>query len=302
MKPLALIVTGPTASGKTGMAIELAEHFGTEIVSADSRQIYKDIPIGTAAPTPEERRRAFHHLVGILPLEAYYSAARFENDALSILHKIWQKNPVAIVCGGSMMYVDALTNGIDEMPDISDGTRNYVLSLYENNGLDGVLAQLRICDPEYYQQVDKANPRRVIHALEVCLEAGMPYSSLRTGSSKKRDFEYIKVAIDMPRDILFNRINARVDAMIAAGLETEARTAFAKGDFNSLNTVGYKELREYFAGRMDLPTATARIAKNTRVYAKKQLTWLKKDPAVHWVGNTAEAIQLAENIMKGAEL
>lgn len=298
MKPLALIVTGPTASGKTGMAIELAGHFNTEIISADSRQIFKDIPIGTAAPTEEERSRAVHHLVGILPLEAYYSAARFETEALAIMQEIWKKSQVAIICGGSMMYIDALTDGIDEMPDISDGTRAYVMSLFDNYGAEAVLAQLRICDPDYYEQVDRANTRRVIHALEICLEAGMPYSTLRTGIKKERDFDILKIAIDMPREQLFKRINARVDAMIAAGLEDEARRAFAIGDYNSLNTVGYKEMRAYFSGMMDRETAIARIAKNTRVYAKKQLTWLKKDPSVNWVHNTAEAIALAEERLK----
>lgn len=300
MKPLALIVTGPTASGKTGMAIELARHFNTEIVSADSRQIFKDIPIGTAAPTEEERSRAVHHLVGILPLDAYYSAARFETEALALLREIWKKSPVAIVCGGSMMYVDALTDGIDEMPDVSAGTRSYVLSLLNNNGLEAVLAQLRICDPDYYAQVDRANTRRVVHALEICLESGVPYSSFRTGEKKERDFDILKIVIDMPRDQLFARINTRVDAMIASGLEDEARRALAKGNFNSLNTVGYKELRAYFDGIMDRDTAIARIAKNTRVYAKKQLTWLKKDQSVHWVHNVSEAIDLAEDRIKNA--
>lgn len=300
MKPLALIVTGPTASGKTGMAIELARHFNTEIVSADSRQIFKDIPIGTAAPTEEERSRAVHHLVGILPLDAYYSAARFETEALALLREIWKKSPVAIVCGGSMMYVDALTDGIDEMPDVSAGTRSYVLSLLNNNGLEAVLAQLRICDPDYYAQVDRANTRRIVHALEICLEAGVPYSTFRTGEKKERDFDILKIAIDMPRDQLFARINARVDAMIASGLEDEARRAFAKGNFNSLNTVGYKELRAYFDGIMDRDTAIARIAKNTRVYAKKQLTWLKKDQSVHWVHSVSEAIDLTEDRIKNA--
>lgn len=300
MKPLALIVTGPTASGKTRMSIELARHYNTEIISADSRQIFKDLPIGTAAPSAEERSRAVHHLVGILPLDAYYSAACFERNALALLPRIWEKSPVAIICGGSMMYVDALTKGIDNMPDISDSTRSYVLSLLENTGLEGVLAQLRICDPDYYEIVDRANTRRVVHALEICLEAGKPYSTMRTGKAKERDFDILKVAIDMPREQLFNRINMRVDAMIDAGLEEEARRAFALGSFNSLNTVGYKEMQMYFSGTMDRETAIARIAKNTRVYAKKQLTWLKKDPEVHWVHSADEVRQLVDTALKNA--
>ena len=273
---LLTVVTGPTASGKTSLAITLAGRYGTEIISADSRQIYKDLPIGTAAPTPEERSRAFHHLVGTLPLDAYYSAARFEEDALAILPEIWKRSPVAIVCGGSMMYVDALVRGIDEMPSVSDGTRAYVLDMLRNHGLQSVLAQLEILDPDYFNEVDRANTRRVVHAVEICLEAGVPFSSLRTGARRKRDFEVLKLAIDMPREQLFARINARVDAMIAAGLEEEARKAFAQGQFNSLNTVGYKEIRAYLNNEMTRAEAIARIGKNTRVYAKKQLTWLKK--------------------------
>lgn len=294
---LVVVVTGPTASGKTSLAVALAEHFGTDIISADSRQIYKDIPIGTAAPSVEECSRAFHHLVGIFDLEEYYSAARFEEDALALLPKIWEKSPVAVVCGGSMMYVDALCKGIDEMPTVSDSVRQYVLSLLEAHGLDGVLAQLQIVDPVYYEEVDRANTRRVVHAVEVSLEAGCPYSSLRTGESRKRPFKIIKFAIDRPREELFARINARVDAMIEAGLEEEARRAFEKGNFNSLNTVGYKELAAYFAGEMDRETAIARIGKNTRVYAKKQLTWLRRDSEIHWLSPDSaytEALKIIE--------
>lgn len=291
---LLTVVTGPTASGKTSLAITLAGRYGTEIISADSRQIYKDLPIGTAAPTPEERSRAFHHLVGTLPLDAYYSAARFEEDALAILPEIWKRSPVAIVCGGSMMYVDALVRGIDEMPSVSDGTRAYVLDMLRNHGLQSVLAQLEILDPDYFNEVDRANTRRVVHAVEICLEAGVPFSSLRTGARRKRNFEVLKLAIDMPREQLFARINARVDAMIAAGLEEEARKAFAQGQFNSLNTVGYKEIRAYLNNEMTRAEAIARIGKNTRVYAKKQLTWLKRDPDVNWISSAEEAIELVD--------
>lgn len=274
------IVTGPTASGKTGLAIRLARHFGTDVISADSRQMFRDIPIGTAAPGPEEQALARHHFVGTLPLDAYYSAARFETDVLALLPSLWRRSPVAVMCGGSMMYVDAVVRGIDEMPAVSDSTRTYVLNMLDQQGLEGVLAQLRICDPVYWEQVDRANTRRVVHALEICLEAGVPYSSLRKGSVARRDFRIVKMMIDRPREELFDRINRRVDLMIEQGLEAEARAALARGDFNSLNTVGYKELGAYFRGDMDRATAIARIAKNTRVYAKKQLTWLAKDPTV----------------------
>lgn len=267
-KPLLVVVTGPTASGKTSLAIDLARRYNSEIISADSRQIFKDIPIGTAAPTSEERGRAVHHLTGILELDQYYSASRFEKDSLAILPEIWKRSPVAIVCGGSMMYIDALTRGFDDMPSVDESTRAYVLALMRDNGYDAVLAQLEIVDPEYYAVVDRANTRRVIHALELSLQARAPYSSLCKGVRRERPFTTLKFAIDMPRDVLFDRINRRVDAMIEHGLEQEARAAFAKGDFNSLNTVGYKEMRAFFAGEFDRQTAVARIAKNTRVYAK----------------------------------
>ena len=300
-RPLLIIITGPTASGKTALAVGLAEFFGTEIVSADSRQIYKDIPIGTAAPSADELSRVRHHLVGVLGLDEYYSAVRFEEDALNILNDIWAKHRVAVVCGGSMMYIDALTKGIDDMPTVSDTTRRYVLDMLDAHGLEGVLAQLKICDPEYYAQVDKANTRRVVHGLEVSLQAGVPYSSLRTGKARLRPFDVIKFAIDRPREELFGRINSRVDLMIEQGLENEARRAFAKGNFNSLNTVGFKEMKMLIDGSADLEFVRARIAKNTRVYAKKQLTWLRRDDDVMWLdADTAltKAIEIVRNAVE----
>ena len=282
-RPTVVVVTGPTASGKTALAIELAQWLGTEIVSADSRQIYRDIPIGTAAPDAAQRAAVPHHLVGFLSLDAYYSAACFEADAMRIVADILGRHGSAVVCGGSMMYVDALARGIDEMPTVSDGVRDYVLRMYTEQGLDAVLAQLQICDPDYYAEVDRRNPRRVIHAVEVSLQAGVPYSSLRTGKPKERPFDIVKLAIDLPREELFGRIRRRVDQMIADGLVDEARRAFAQGDFNSLNTVGYKEMRQYLAGGITLVDTAERIARNTRVYAKKQLTWLRRTPDVHYL-------------------
>jgi len=288
--PLLVVVTGPTASGKTALAIEIARHYGSEIISADSRQIFKDLPIGTAATTTQEQVRAVHHLVGTHELDAYYSAACFEEDAMRILPSIWAKSPVAVVCGGSMMYIDALTKGIDDIPTVSDGVRQYVKDMHAAHGLGAVLAQLEILDTTFHATVDKANTRRVMHALEVCLQSGQPYSSFLSGKRRSRPFKVLETAISRPREELFARINARVDAMIAAGLEEEARAAFAKGDFNSLNTVGYKELAACFRGEMDRDTAIARIAKNTRVYAKKQLTWLARNPEVHWLA-PADAVR-----------
>lgn len=280
MKPLLIVVTGPTGSGKTSLAIEIAQTLHCDIISADSRQLFRDIPIGTAAPSPEELAAARHHFIGTLALDEYYSAARFEEDVMALLPRLFQRDGCAVMCGGSMMYVDAVVNGIDEMPAISDAVRERVLSFYHEQGLEALLAWLEIIDPDMHDIVDRQNPKRVIHAVEITLEAGVPASSLRTGKTKTRPFDTLKLCIDMPREILFGRINSRVETMMAYGMLEEARAVYPQRQLNSLNTVGYKELFAYFDGAMDLDTAVARIAKNTRVYAKKQLTWLAKDPSV----------------------
>ncbi len=286
MKTL-IVITGPTGVGKTAAAIEVAEALGCDIVGADSRQVYRGIPIGTAAPTAEELSRVRHHLVSFLPLEVSYSAWQYEHDALEVLEGMWKQGDYAVLCGGSMMYVDAVCRGIDPMPSISDEVREAVLADYREHGLDALLEELREHDPEYYAQVDKQNPRRVVHAVEVCRQAGVPYSSLRTGAAAPRDFKIVKAALNLPREELFDRINRRVDAMVAQGLEAEARALIAKRHLNALNTVGYKEMFAFFDGIMDWDTTVARIKKNTRVYAKKQLTWLRRDPSVQWLSPDA---------------
>lgn len=276
MSKTLIVVTGATASGKTSLAIDLAEHLGCDVISADSRQIYRDIPIGTAAPTREELARVRHHFIATLPLDSYYSAACYEQDALKVVDSQFARGDYAVVCGGSMMYVDALTDGIDVLPTIFPEVRERVKSLYNEHGLDGLNALLEIVDPEYYTIVDRANTKRVAHAIEISLQSGSPYSTLRRGRRTERPFRIIKVAIDMPRPLLFDRINHRVEQMIASGLEAEARSVYSLRHLNALNTVGYKEMFAYFDGIMDFDTAVARIAKNTRVYAKKQLTWLAR--------------------------
>lgn len=273
-----VIITGPTASGKTAAAIELAERLGCDIISADSRQMYRGLNIGTAAPSPAELARVRHHFVHTLDLEQSYSAAQYEADVLRLLPKLWEKNPVQVMCGGSMMYIDAVCKGIDDLPTISDGVRAKVKGIYESQGLEAVRELLRELDPLSYDKVDPKNPRRNVHAVEICLEAGVPASQLLTGTQKQRDFRIVKYYIDMPREELFERINLRVERMIEAGLEDEARSVYHLRHLNSLNTVGYKEMFAYFDGLMDRSTAIARIQKNTRVYAKKQLTWLRRDP------------------------
>ena len=279
-RPTLIIVTGPTGSGKTDLSIKLARHLGCEIISADSRQLFRDIPIGTAAPTPEQLNAVKHHFVGTLSLNEYYSAARYEEDVLKLLDKLWQKNNKVIMCGGSMMYIDAVTKGIDELPTVSNQVRDHVMKLYQDEGIEGIRQILRNLDPEYLTSADPSNHRRLIHAIEICLESGVSYSSLRTGTVKERQFNIITMMIDYPREELFDRINRRVDEMIANGLEEEARKVYHLRHLNSLNTVGYKEMFAWFDGTMDRDTAIARIAKNTRVYAKKQLTWLKRNPDV----------------------
>lgn len=278
-----IVITGPTGSGKTSLAIELARYLDGEIICADSRQIYRDIPIGTAAPTPDELAAAPHHLTGFLNLDEYYSAARFEEDVMGLLPEIWGRGKTAIMCGGSMMYVDAVVNGIDILPTITPEIRERATRIYTEGGLDAIRKELARLDPDYYRQVDINNHKRMIHAVEITMQAGVPYSSLRSGKRKKRDFGIIKMAIDYPREQLFERINRRVDAMIEAGLVEEARRVYPLRHLNSLNTVGYKELFAVFDGTMPMEVAIPRIGKNTRVYAKKQLTWLRRDPTVNWL-------------------
>lgn len=284
---LLIVVTGATASGKTALAIELAQKLGTEILSADSRQIFRDIPIGTARPSEAELAAAPHHFIGTLPLDGYYSAACYEEEALRLLPDIFRRcGGRAIMAGGSMMYVDAVCSGIDLMPDVSEQNRRYAIELWQREGIDGLIRELQIHDPEYLRTApDLRNHKRLIHALEVSLEAGRPYSSLLGREKAPRPFDILKLAIDYPREELFARINARVEKMMEAGLLEEARRVYPLRHLNSLNTVGYKELFAYFDGKMDLPTAVARIQKNTRVYAKKQLTWLRRDPSVHWLAS-----------------
>lgn len=276
MKKL-IVVTGPTASGKTDLAVRLALEHNTEIISADSRQIFRGIPIVTAIPNLDQRMGVIHHLMEMLPLDAYYSAAMFEEDALRIAHDIWKRHDVAVVCGGSMMYVDALLYGIDELPTVPDSIRLPLTEEWNSKGDDWLRDRLKSLDPEYYRKVDLANMKRVFHAVEICLSSGVSYTSLRTGKRKTRDFEIEKIVIDMPREQLFDRINQRVLRMMDAGLEEEARRVYPFRHLNSLNTVGLKEMFAYFDGIMDFDTAVARIQKNTRVYAKKQLTWLNRD-------------------------
>lgn len=277
-----VVITGPTGVGKSDTAVWLARELNAEIISADSRQLYRDIPIGTAAPTAEQMAKVKHHFVGTLSLEEYYSAAQFEDDVMQLLPRLFARSPYVVMCGGSMMYVDAVCKGIDNIPTISDEIRREVLERFERDGAEAMREELRRLDPVYYNQVDLKNHKRVIHAVEICLQAGRPYSELRTNSVKQRPFRIVKIGLNLPREQLFDRINRRVEKMIEAGLIDEARRFYPQRHLNSLNTVGYKELFAWMDGTMDYDTAVARIQKNTRVYAKKQLTWYAKDTDMHW--------------------
>lgn len=296
-KPTLIVITGATASGKSALAIDVAQHFGCDIISADSRQIYKGIPIGTAVPTPSELATVRHHFVETLELTDYYSAALFETDVMKLLPTLWTRSPIQVMCGGSMMYVDAVVNGIDELPTVSATNRNRAMAIFEEGGIEAIRAELKRLDPAYYCLVDLNNHKRLIHAVEISMEAGVPYSSLRSGTVKERPFNVVKLAIERPREELFERINKRVDVMIANGLEAEARSVYHLRHLNSLNTVGYKEMFSYFDDIMDRSTAIARIGKNTRVYAKKQLTWLKRRDDIIWIKPTEDPIVKIQHSM-----
>ena len=283
MSKTLIVITGPTGVGKTATAITLAQHLHCDIINADSRQIYRGIPICTAAPTAEELAAARHHFVAIKDLEESYSAAQFEGDVMELLPSLWRQGNYAVMCGGSMLYVDAVCRGIDQLPDISPEVRSAVKEKLQTHGLASLVEELERLDPQYASTIDRKNTSRVCHGVEICRQAGVPYSSLRTGMAKQRDFRIVKIALNTDREQLFDRINKRVDRMIEAGLEQEARSVYHLRHLNSLNTVGMKEMFALFDGTMDRDTAIQRIKKNTRVYAKKQLTWYRRDPEITWV-------------------
>ncbi len=281
-QPTLLVLIGPTGIGKTELSLSIAETFGCEIISADSRQLYADLKIGTAAPTVEQLARVPHHFVGMLQLQDYYSAAQYEAEVLELLPRLFAANNMVLLTGGSMMYVDAVCDGIDEIPTIDAATRAFVMKKYEEEGLEVLCQELLRLDPEHYAEVDLKNHRRVIHALEVCYMTGVAFSSFRTRTRKERPFRIVKIGLRREREDLFARINARVEQMMTDGLLDEALRMLPYRDCNSLNTVGYKELFAYFDGKMTLEEAVEKIKRNTRVYAKKQMTWFKKDERIHW--------------------
>ncbi|WP_297329239.1 tRNA (adenosine(37)-N6)-dimethylallyltransferase MiaA [uncultured Bacteroides sp.] len=277
-----IVLIGPTGVGKTDLSLRLAEHFQTSIVSADSRQLYADLKIGTAAPTPEQLQRVQHHFVGTLKLTDYYSAAQYEVEVLKLLETLFAKQDTVLLTGGSMMYVDAICKGIDDIPTVDTETRQLMLQRYESEGLERLCAELKLLDPEYYKIVDLKNPKRVIHALEICYMTGKTYTSFRTCLKKERPFRIIKIGLTRDREELYDRINRRVDQMMEEGLLEEAQQVYPYRALNSLNTVGYKEVFKYIDGEWTLPFAIDKIKQNSRIYSRKQMTWFKRDKEIHW--------------------
>ena len=277
-----IVLTGPTAVGKTAVSLDIAKHFGIPVINADSRQIFKELRIGTARPTEAEMEEVKHYFVGTLGIEDYYSASLYEQQVLELLKKEFQSHDYALLSGGSMMYIDAVCDGIDDIPTIDDLTRETMKRRLKDEGLEALVDELKRLDPEYYGIVDRQNPRRVVHALEICVMTGKTYTSFRKRSKKERPFRIVKIGLDRPREELYQRINARVDKMMSDGLLDEVKALYPKKELNALNTVGYKELFDYLDGRWPLEEAVERIKGNTRRYARKQLTWYKKDEHIRW--------------------
>ena len=282
MEKTLIVITGPTAVGKTALCLDVAKHFHIPVINADSRQIFRELKIGTAPPTEAQMQQVHHDFVGMLGLDDYYSASLFEQQVLELLDRQFLSSDYALMAGGSMMYIDAVCDGIDDIPTIDDQTRTMMKQRLADEGLEALCEELRQRDPEYYEIVDRQNPRRVVHALEICLMTGKTYTSFRKREKRQRPFSIVKIGLNRPREELYDRINRRVDQMMADGLLEEAKALYPKRHLNALNTVGYKELFDYIDGRWPLEEAVERIKGNTRRYARKQLTWFKKDESIRW--------------------
>jgi tRNA dimethylallyltransferase len=281
MKTLVVLV-GATGVGKTELALRIAEHLRSPILNADSRQLYADLPIGTAAPTAEQRARVQHYFVGTLQLTDYYSAAQYEAEAIRLAEELFRTHDALLLTGGSMMYIDAVCNGIDDIPTVDKETREMLLARWQNEGAEVLQRELRLMDPEYYNKVDLKNTKRVIHALEICYMTGKTYSSFLTGERKQRPFKIVKIGLQRDREELYDRINRRVEMMLEEGLEEEARKVLPYRNLNSLNTVGYKEMFQYLDGTWTLDFAREKIQQNSRIYSRKQMTWFRRDTEIQW--------------------
>lgn len=281
-----VVLLGPTGVGKTEVALQIAEHLQSPIINADSRQLFAEIPIGTAAPTKEQQERVKHYFVGTLHLTDYYSAAKYEEDVLQLLNQLFNQQQMALLSGGSMMYIDAVCQGIDDIPTVDEATRRLMKRKLETEGLDALVAELKVLDPDHYKIVDLHNPRRVIHALEICHMTGNTYTSYRKNTKKIRPFNIIKIGLNRPREEMYERINNRVLKMMNQGLIEEAKAIYPQKGLNALNTVGYKELFAYFDGDISLDDAILKIQSNTRQYMRKQVTWFKRDNQIKWFSPT----------------
>lgn len=281
-KKTLIVLIGPTGVGKTDLSIKIAEKYNSPIISADSRQLYSELKIGTAAPAEEYLKRVKHYFVGTLKLTDYYSAAQYESDVISLLEELFKENDTILLTGGSMMYIDAICKGIDDIPTVDNDTRRMMMEKYEKEGLERLCAELKLLDPEYYSIVDLKNPKRVIHALEICYMTGKTYTSFRTGNKKQRPFNIIKIGLCRDREELYERINRRVDIMINDGLVDEVKSVYQYRNLNSLNTVGYKEIIQYLDGNCTLDFAIEKIKQNSRIYSRKQMTWFRRDNEITW--------------------
>ncbi len=277
-----VVITGPTAVGKTALTIKLAQYYNVPVINADSRQIYRELKIGTAAPTAEQLQQVKHYFVGTKSIDDYYNASMYEQEVMKLLDAHRERSTVHVLSGGSMMYIDAVCNGIDDIPTVRDDIRREMKRRYEDEGLEALCDELRQLDPEHYAVVDRKNHRRVIHALEICHQTGQTYTSFRTKQKKQRPFHIVKIGLNREREELYQRINQRVDQMMQDGLLEEVKGLMDKRETNALNTVGYKELFNYLDGLWTLDEAVERIKGNTRRYARKQLTWYKRDEKMRW--------------------
>lgn len=296
MKTL-IVIVGPTGVGKTALCIKIAERLNTVIINADSRQMFRELPIGTAAPNKDEMKRVKHFFVGNLSITDYYNASMFENDVMHLLDSLFAEKDVVLMSGGSMMYIDAVCNGIDDIPTVKEDIRQQVKTDFERDGLDAMRRRLEQLDPEYYAIVDKNNPKRIIHAVEICMSTGKTYTSFRTNKKKERPFKIIKIGVTRERAELYDRIDKRVDEMMAAGLPDEAQRMYPHRGLNALNTVGYKELFDYFDGKCTIDEAVFRIKYDTHKYCRKQLTWFKRDKETQWFSpeNVEEIIKYIDS-------
>ena len=281
-QPTLIVIVGPTGSGKTSLAVTLARHYSAPIISTDSRQFYRGLPIGTAQPTAEELSLAEHHFIADREVDDDFNSGRYEQEALARLDELFKRHDVVVAVGGSGLYIQALCEGMDNLPEANEELRQSLKQRLESEGIEPLFEELRRLDPAYAEVVDRHNPSRIMRALEVCITSGKPYSHQRKGEKQQRPFRIVKIGTDLPRDVLYERINLRVDMMISEGLEAEARAMLPKRELNSLQTVGYREMFDYFDGRCSLDEAIELIKRNSRRYAKRQMTWFRRDAEIAW--------------------